>query len=799
MKIRQVSCDQFAGMQGKNLTFADGLNLVVGKNESGKSTIAELIFQLLFKDSKLDLRKDSDFLDRYFPKKSSGPRGDVIDGTLLFETEQGTFRLEKEWDAGKGNIRLHLPDGTVLKGKDAIRDTLSEELKGRAGLYSEIVFMTQKRDAMATESIMKALSGKASALSATRADLLSALTQASLETGGVSLEKIEQALRERITALSSHWDLSADLPEGGAKRGIGNEWQKNVGEILASYYAMERIRKIQSDAEEAEKKTEALKAERKLLSEDREAKETEKETFQKYSGMLEQRALLVRAEADLKDRIGEETEALSKWPGLKTDKKKAEELLEKQNQAAVRRKYREAEEARRAYEEKTEELGQMKKADPADIKNLRERIAEKKTAEGKFKGLNLTAKIKTEKEGIKAEVRRAAGGEMIEEKDGGYRITEAADILVPGVLSISLLPSGIDTEQVKGEIEEAERAISEIAKRYGTADPEALEELSEQYRRAEQEAESLRLSFEHALDGHDFAELEEENRRIPAELEEENEIQEAMEALCGRRSAEAFMGAAEQLLEDYATRFVSEEELSNKLRKQQEELAENKRKQDVIRGIPEAYQKIEDPEAYAAELDAQIRVLKEKVETLDGDLKAAEKELKEKSAEEYSEELLEKEAAFREKKEEFRHWQHINDVFLALKEETAGNPAEDIEKNFRENLQVISGGADMLDGMDAELSASLKSKGNALTYETLSDGTKDTISLAFRLAMLQHLYPEGGGLAVFDDPFTDMDPERVAQACELLRKFAEKNQVIFLTCDEKYVGLLPGTVLSMDE
>lgn len=73
-----------------------------------------------------------------------------------------------------------------------------------------------------------------------------------------------------------------------------------------------------------------------------------------------------------------------------------------------------------------------------------------------------------------------------------------------------------------------------------------------------------------------------------------------------------------------------------------------------------------------------------------------------------------------------------------------------------------------------------------LTYDTLSDGTKDTIALAFRLAMLEHLFPEGNGLAVFDDPFTDMDPGRVRQACRLVQKFAERNLVIFTTCDNKY-------------
>ena len=77
---------------------------------------------------------------------------------------------------------------------------------------------------------------------------------------------------------------------------------------------------------------------------------------------------------------------------------------------------------------------------------------------------------------------------------------------------------------------------------------------------------------------------------------------------------------------------------------------------------------------------------------------------------------------------------------------------------------------------------------------------KDTISLAFRLAMLEHLYPEGEGLAVFDDAFTEMDPRRVQQSCELIRKFAEKNQVIFITCDDKYSDLMkPDNIIKMSK
>jgi uncharacterized protein YhaN len=161
------------------------------------------------------------------------------------------------------------------------------------------------------------------------------------------------------------------------------------------------------------------------------------------------------------------------------------------------------------------------------------------------------------------------------------------------------------------------------------------------------------------------------------------------------------------------------------------------------------------------------------------------------------EELQQKEAELEARKTEYVHWKNIYDVFLRLKEKTAGNPIEDIEEKFREYLELVSEGGLKLNSIDEQLSVKLASGNHELTYDILSDGTKDTIGLAFRLAMLEHLYPEGDGLAVFDDPFTDMDPRRVEEACKLVQKFAENNQVIFITCDEKYQKFLQGKVIQL--
>lgn len=806
MKIKRVECRQFAGLVNQEKEFHEGLNLVVGENESGKSTMVDLICYLLFKGVKLDGRKDAEFIDKYFPKKVKGPQGDVMDGTLTFETGNGIFQLLKEWEKKQGFCSLVMPDKTSIRSADEVYRILAEELQHGAGIFQEIVFVSRKRQQNMVESIMKKISGKKDErLSMARAELTSAVTQAVLETGGVSLEKLETQLEAMLVMYGEDWDFEADLPRDGAKRGISHKWNSALTKdakagkkavILRAYYIMKEMEKAQSDAEDAEKRVEIVKAQIRAITEKKKAAEERRKDFQKYRSVLGQISLLKSRIMEQQHILKEQEAALQQWPGYERDIQAANLLKKKLEQAKVHALYSKIEKIQREYEEYKKKLACLIPVNPEDIRKIRKHQQEQAKLEAQISGLNLTARIR-QLGSQNVEIRAAATGDRLPVMDGTIAITEAVEIKVPGIFEMELMPKGTDLDEVKRKLYHINQEITSIFAEYQVESMEELEHQQTAYESLRRKVEILENNLTVQLGRWTWEALQQAEAEIPGDIGTEEEIKFQIEELCKTRSLEGFIGALESWLQQYRTRYGSEEQLENSILQLKTQLQKYQERYRVLNEVPEEYGQITDAEEYNAKLENQAADYEAQLGRAAESLREAEMNLGEKSAEEYTEEWIQAEAEFQEKKAVYGHWKHIYEEFRSLKESFRGNPMQDVEEKFREYLAVISDDQVSLLSMDDQMAVELASGSHALTYDILSDGTRETVSLAFRLAMLEHLYPEGGGLAVFDDPFTDMDPGRTEQSCRLIEKYAENNQVIFITCDEKYLNMMSGHVIRM--
>jgi exonuclease SbcC len=123
---------------------------------------------------------------------------------------------------------------------------------------------------------------------------------------------------------------------------------------------------------------------------------------------------------------------------------------------------------------------------------------------------------------------------------------------------------------------------------------------------------------------------------------------------------------------------------------------------------------------------------------------------------------------------------------------------EGFQKKFLKYFIHMSGNSFSKVEMEQDLPGKLiKSDGSELTYHLLSFGTKDTFSLALRLAMAEYFLQDKSGFLILDDPLVDMDAGRQALAAEQINEFAKNKQVIFLTCHPQTAKLLNGTCIKM--
>ena len=727
MRLKRIRSDQFAGINDIDIELSEGINLILGENETGKSTLIELIYQTLFKGDKLDGRKDKGFVEKYFPAPSAdGINGDCIDGTLIFEGSKGQYKLSREWDIrGETVSSLVMPDKTRLKVSERIGEILADELQYGRGIYNEVVFASQEREYEAIRHLLEgAAAGRGQDDASLMGELRSAVSQAVLESGGVDISELEEAIAKKIEEYGSNWDdLAGDgEPAGGrARHGISNPWKKKVGRVLEAYYFKELKKKEYLAVSNAEKQAEAAMVQYKRAVENAKDAQKRAESFSKYQGALTSMKYLERSISEESAGLRRLKETLPEW----------EEAEERLKELKLLEKKLEKTEVRQEDYDKATELD-------SSIRTL------KRQAEG----LDILAGVRLN-EGFKLEINSAIDGRKMELSGDKIEINEAVVIKVPGVIELTLSPSDIDIEEIHKQLTEAELLFKAILKSYKVKD---MEELRLSYRQSHRQRQELDIKLP----------------EVRAELSL------------------------------YEKSYKSRKALKEDMTARQKRLDKLYAELSALPEIPEEYGKV-------AEIGREEERLKEARQDAEAEVRRASEALAEaraalgdKSQEEYEEELTAAGEKFEECRATYRHWLHIMEVFQELKNKNNSSDASGIAENFKKYLSLLTNDGIQVAEIDGELKkVSILSRNSYIGFRHLSEGSRDTVALAFRLAVLEHLFPEGNAVAVFDDPFTDMDEGRKQRACGLIKSFAEKNQVLFISCSTEYEQLLGGNVIRL--
>ena len=67
----------------------------------------------------------------------------------------------------------------------------------------------------------------------------------------------------------------------------------------------------------------------------------------------------------------------------------------------------------------------------------------------------------------------------------------------------------------------------------------------------------------------------------------------------------------------------------------------------------------------------------------------------------------------------------------------------------------------------------------------LSSGYQDLIGICLRLAFVDVMYKDEKPFIILDDPFANLDGEKILKAKELIEQVSKEYQVIYFTCHKE--------------
>jgi hypothetical protein len=793
MKVKSISCTQFAGIHDKNILLDDGINIIYGKNETGKSTLVNLLSRTLFQNARLDGRKDKDFQNTYFPssRKTGSAAGDFIDGNVMLETPDGIYTISKEWGVEPRSI-LKTPDGAIRDQKK-IDEILRDVLQYGEGIYSDMLLSSQRNADDSLQTILDA-TRKTDA----KQEIANAVTMAFAASDGVSVDAIEQRIDAEIDKIAGkHWDTERGTP---VRKTGGEHWANGLGEILAAYYALEdakRERQKLDELEDATAKAEESYKKREAALRDAEEKQNSFSAFHTQLTLLNERKKSVeRLKLDLKKY----QEALTQWPRLNNDTGKAKALQAELERREILDQYESVERILKEQEDLKAGIQGLRCPTEPEIANVKKAQRKISELENKLCGMNLTAAIKMLGDHT-VTVTSLRTGEPVDISGEDFTLTEAVTISIPDVMTMQLAPMNIDIAAIESEIADKKALVADILGKYSVDSLEELETLSKTIADTNTKIETASVRLAGKLGSKTLDELKAAASAVTDPARPQEDIAKDILETCGSGSVSTFVASNEARMEGYCKEYNSMDALKQKVLDTTSELEEATALANASEDIPAEYRNIADPEAYSRELSADVKDKQKLREDALNDRIAADSKLEEFQADldgDPAEKCDRAERNFEAQKEALAHWLHIRTVFRQQKEQLSGNPMQDIADSFTRYLGIITGDKISSEFPDAgKLNLQIYSDDRPVDYSKLSEGTKETVFLAFRLAVLDHLFPDGGGVIVLDDPFTDMDDARTAQSCDLVQACAKRHQIIFLTCKEEYLKLLNGNVIEM--
>lgn len=149
---------------------------------------------------------------------------------------------------------------------------------------------------------------------------------------------------------------------------------------------------------------------------------------------------------------------------------------------------------------------------------------------------------------------------------------------------------------------------------------------------------------------------------------------------------------------------------------------------------------------------------------------------------EKEEELLELQLAQEKDVHKYNLLKVTQGFLQQAKEQFMARYMEPIAKGFGKYYGMLTGDVSENWMIDANINLRIKEKGELRDVQSLSAGYQDLIGICMRLALVDAMYQEEKPFLILDDPFVNLDQEKVSAGNKMLLDVSKDYQIIYFTC-----------------
>ncbi|MBC8394351.1 MAG: AAA family ATPase [Deltaproteobacteria bacterium] len=806
MFISQIILSPFAGIPHLDLSFTDGLNVILGANEAGKSTVFHALYNVMFTEAKLTPGRFKKLMTRYLPIGG----GDTIAVELHFRHKNTDHHLKRKWGPS-AEAELKLPNGNIISDESTMAEYLGACLSASEGTYRAVLMTKQTGLAGTLEALKREHTETVKSLG----DILKT---AVLETDGVSIETFRDQLEAQLNKYYSRWDPDKNRPEGG--RGIENSWKKQVGQILQAYYDKESVRVAFEKACQVEEAID--RANQNIAETKRERDEIDQyvATNKKAADDAQERKILLAQIENVAKNLVEYKKVNRDWPVReKTLQDLNSKLPEKEKEVeALKQKKIQAEQAEknRKNVEKYKAVSARKKQVEDAEKNLKSAQVltdeDLNAIDGAFKQLSL---LKTELEAgrlsvifeAKKPVTVSVTKDLEEPRKESLKPGESKSFEAGGRLRLDHPDWGMEVTTGEGDfadlvqkIEAADKALDELLKKHNVSSLEEAKKINRAYETCRQALKTAQDNLETDLGDTNLEELE-SSIKDAAKLPHVEPLAEVVEKLVNSEhqlaKLKSDLATHQEAMDEYIRKYKDQDTLLIKMTDAIQKEKDLKAKLDALAPLPEG---VENVEAFIQEYKQKQIELSQ----LNEDLKKLEIERAGIHPPDQSSEELQKQLD--ELNEQFDIVFRKGKAILRVRE-VADELSEHLDQQAFVGLKHDSESfiAGMTDNRYEEIKIDeslptgfIRKDGNVIETDLLSTGTLDVLGLALRLSMANYFLKDQEAFLVMDDPLVDMDSSRQSKAAELLKEYSKTKQLIIFTCHPTHADLLGGNRIAID-